>query len=115
MIKSLLLVWVIVILILRRGMRAIKPLRLKKVLISGQKVRREPIDCWGPRFRHKSRLSRRISCHGIGRKIVVERNVLLENDHQMLNRIGCFGAALTVLCSPLPAGDMGKGSGNSDC
>src|ERR1700720_154653 len=115
MIKGLLFVLVIVVLVLRRGMRTIKTLRLERVLVSGQKGGSEPIDGWSPRFRHETRFSRQICGHRIGCEIVVERNVLLEDDHKVLNRIGCFGAVLTLLCGPLPAGDMGQGSGNSDC
>src|SRR6202162_2812883 len=110
MIKSLLLIRIIVVLILRRGMRTIKPLRLEGVLISGQKVWSEPIDRWGPRPCHKTGFSGRICGHWIGRKIMVERNVLLEDDHEMLDGIGCFGAGLC-----LPGGDFSKGSGKSDC
>ena len=110
MIKSLLFIRIIVVLILGCGMRTIKPLRQECVLISGQKVRSKPIDRWGPRLCKETGFSRRICGHWIGRKIMVERNVLLEDDHQVLDGIGCFGA---VLC--LPGGDFSKGSGKSDC
>lgn len=96
-------------------MRTIEPLGLQRVLVSGQKVLGEPVDAWSSRLGHETGFSGRICRHRIGREIVVERDVLLENNHQMFNGIGRFRTVLTVLCSLLPAGDAAKGRGSRDC
>ena len=104
---------IVVVLVGRSGVRAIKPLRLQQVLISRHEVRRKSVYGRGTWLRYEPRFARRICSHGICRKIVIERLILLENDHEMFDRICRLGTCLSarVLRSFLSQGRVGYRNG----
>ena len=81
-----LFVRVLVVLVARERLCPINPERVRRVRIPLEQGRGEPVDRRRPRARVKGRLPGWVDGHGVGGKVRVERVILLEDDHQMLDR-----------------------------
>src|SRR5438067_1966944 len=91
MIERLLFACVIVALTASDGLRTAEPHRRRRVRIAGHKSANQAIHTWS---RHigagdESRFSVPIRRHRISGEVVIKRNVLLENNHEVLHRSSC--------------------------
>src|SRR5262249_43899693 len=82
---------VVVILIAGVGLGAIDPERSRGVRISLDQARREPVDRRRTWPRVKRWLPGRVDGHRIGREVLIERVVLLEDDDEVPDRRGRRG------------------------
>ncbi len=76
------------VLVAGRGLCARQSKRLGRIGIERNQARGQAIYVRGPRSGHERRLSGQVCRDRIGREVMIEGNVLLKDDHHMLDRAG---------------------------